>query len=69
MAKKQFSTKAIRTFFDEVVAETKKSEWPHRAELLESTAVVIMVVALLSAFVALSDTVLFAILRVVFNVG
>ena len=48
----------VRTFFREVVNELKKSSWPTKNELLESTVVVIVSVVLFSAFVGLSDTVL-----------
>ena len=49
---------AVRLFFDEVVGEMKKSSWPEKDELLDSTAVVIVSLLLLSTFVGVSDKVL-----------
>ena len=45
----------IRTLYHNVVIELKKCTWPTRAELVESTIVVIVSVILLSLFVALAD--------------
>jgi preprotein translocase subunit SecE len=45
----------VKTFWDEVVAETVKCEWPSRQSLMESTVVVIFTVVLLSVFVGISD--------------
>ena len=50
-------------FFGEVGVELKKSSWPTRSELLESTQVVILSVLALGLFVALSDYVLMYVLR------
>ena len=47
----------IRSFFEEVVAELKKSAWPTRKELIDSTIVVIITVLILGIFVALADVV------------
>ena len=52
-------------FIQEVGAELKKSAWPTRAELIESTVVVIVSVAALSVFVGLSDLVLMRLLNIV----
>jgi preprotein translocase SecE subunit len=49
---------AVKIFIGEVVTETKKSTWPERQELLESTVVVIVSFLLLSAYVGVSDKVL-----------
>ena len=49
---------AVRLFLDEVVGEMKKSTWPEKQELMESTAVVIVSLFLLSTFVGVSDKVL-----------
>ena len=54
----------LRAFFDEVIVELKKCAWPTGQELMESTAVVIVSVLLLAAFVATSDGVMMAILQV-----
>ena len=45
----------IRGFYHNVVTELKKCTWPTRAELTESTVVVIVSVIMLSLFVALAD--------------
>ena len=47
----------MRDFLTEVTAELKKSSWPTRKELVDSTAVLIVVVLLLGMFVALADLV------------
>ena len=52
-------------FINEVGIELKKSTWPTRTELQESTVVVIMSVILLGAFVGLSDLVLMRILHLI----
>ena len=56
-------TDAVRgtgRFFGEVRAELKKSSWPTRSELVESTVVIIVCVLLLGAFVGACDKVLVA---------
>ena len=45
----------IRTFYGETVSELKKTVWPTRQELRDSTIVVIVAIFLLGAFVALAD--------------
>lgn len=45
----------IQVFFNEVGVELKKSAWPTRKELVDSTIVVIIAVALLGVFVAFAD--------------
>jgi preprotein translocase subunit SecE len=47
----------IRGFFAEVVAELKKSAWPTRKELIDSTMVVIITVLVMGVFVALADVI------------
>ena len=47
----------VRDFLVEVVAELKKSSWPTRKELIDSTLVVIVTVLILGIFVALADVV------------
>jgi preprotein translocase subunit SecE len=59
------SLRRVRFFLMEVRNELKKSTWPTRNELLESTAVVILSVILFSVFVGLSDTLLVAVLRMI----
>ena len=46
-----------QTFFAEVVTELKKSAWPTRKELLDSTLVVIVTMLILGMFVAVADMV------------
>ncbi|HMP75663.1 MAG TPA: preprotein translocase subunit SecE [Kiritimatiellia bacterium] len=53
-----------RDFVGEVQVELKKCTWPTRPELLESTVVVIVAVAILGAVVSLSDVILSTLLRV-----
>jgi preprotein translocase subunit SecE len=55
----------IRTFVEEVVTETRKSDWPERRELTESTTVVIVMVLLFAAFVFVGDTVLAFFLKMI----
>jgi preprotein translocase subunit SecE len=47
----------VRDFLTEVTAELKKSSWPTRKELIDSTLVVIITVLILGIFVALADVV------------
>jgi preprotein translocase subunit SecE len=49
----------IREFCTEVVTELKKSAWPTRTELVDSTLVVLVTVIVLGVFVSTAD-VLFA---------
>ncbi len=65
MSKISDSLRRVRFFLMEVRNELKKSTWPTRNELLESTAVVILSVILFSVFVGLSDTLLVAVLRMI----
>ena len=65
MSKVTESLQNVRSFLAEVRNELKKSTWPTRNELLESTAVVILSVILFSVFVGLSDTLLVSVLRLI----
>jgi len=47
----------IRDFLTEVTAELKKSAWPTRRELTDSTIMVIVTVLILGLFVAFADLV------------
>jgi preprotein translocase subunit SecE len=47
-----------RDFFTDVVAELKKSAWPTRKELVDSSLVVIVTVLILGMFVAGADIVI-----------
>lgn len=55
----------ISNFIVEVGIELKKSAWPTRSELLESTVVVIMSVVIVAIFVGLSDLFLMRILKLI----
>ena len=59
----------MRGFVEEVVSETKKTTWPERQELLESTVVVIVLVLLLAVFVGVSDKVLVGLLKLLITPG
>ena len=57
------AVRKVRGFLGEVQTELKKSTWPDRQELVESTVVVIISVVLLSIFVGVSDTILGTLVR------
>jgi preprotein translocase subunit SecE len=50
--------RAARSFLAEVRNELRRSTWPTRSELLESTVVVIVSVILFAIFVSVCDTLL-----------
>ena len=45
----------VREFFAEVMAELKKSSWPTRKELVDSTLVVVITILVMGMFVAMAD--------------
>jgi len=47
----------IREFLTEVFVELKKSAWPTRSELVDSTLVVLVTVIILGIFVSAADVV------------
>ena len=47
----------VQEFVVEVWVELKKSSWPTRKELIDSTSVVIVTILVLGVFVALADLV------------
>jgi preprotein translocase subunit SecE len=57
---KTSSNPVVRTrdFFAEVVVELKKSAWPTRKELVDSSLVVIVTVLVLGLFVAGADIII-----------
>ena len=55
----------IGTFIGEVVAEYRKTSWPERRELMDSTLVVITFIVLLSAVVLVCDKVIQFVLKVI----
>jgi len=58
MSKIMDAVTKVRTFGQEVADEVRKSTWPQRQELIESTVVVLVSLLLLSLFVGVSDKVL-----------
>ena len=50
------SMRTVRLFLGDVRNELRKSTWPTRSELLESTVVVIISVVLFAVFVSVCDT-------------
>jgi preprotein translocase subunit SecE len=67
--KLQESVNGVKIFTSEVVGEMKKSTWPSRQELLESTIVVIVCLVLMSLFVGFCDRVLVMILQLLIPTG
>ena len=57
--------KKIVNFFREVRAEMQKVTWPTREELMGSTTVVLVTMAILSTFVGVTDFVLANLLKIV----
>ena len=55
----------VAGFINDVGLELKKSAWPTRSELQESTLVVIMSVIVLGSFVGLSDLILMRVLHLI----
>jgi preprotein translocase subunit SecE len=53
-------TERVRDFVKDVRVESAKVSWPTRTELRDSTIVVIVTVAIVSAFIGLVDRVLSA---------
>ena len=69
MSRIQKKGREFRTFFEEVFAEMKKSTWPERKELVDSTVVVIVSVLMLSVFVGISDKLLVTVLKLLIPSG
>jgi len=53
-------------FLSEVIAELRKVSWPTRTVLLQSTAVVLVVVAIVSAYLAALDAVFSRLIDAIF---
>ena len=62
-----FAMAQVRTFVNDIVSEAKKVSWPTREELRDSTAVVIVTVLLVAAFVGIVDRVLTAGVGLIFR--
>lgn len=54
-------------FLGDVAAEARKTSWPQGEELRQSTIVVIITIAMLGAFVWLSDSLLQRIIEAIYN--
>jgi preprotein translocase subunit SecE len=67
--KVQEGLQAVRGFVGETVQEGRKSNWPGRQELFESTVVVIASLVLLSLFVGVCDHLLVVLLRLMLPTG
>ena len=52
-----------RSFLDETAGELKRSSWPTRKELVDSTIIVIVSMLLLAGFVAVCDFVFVNLVR------
>ncbi len=53
----------VRTFVADVVTEIRKTSWPTRQELVESTWVVIVMVLVLGVYLSLCDKFLIELLK------
>jgi preprotein translocase subunit SecE len=69
MSKLQTAMDGVKVFATEVVNEARKTTWPERQELIESTLVVIVSVVLLSVFVGVSDKILVKLLELLISRG
>ena len=52
-------------FMGDVSAEMKKTDWPTRQELIESTVVVVSSLIMLGAFIFVCDTVLTNLVKII----
>ncbi len=69
MSKIKDTFSGIQMFFQEVAGEVKKTSWPGRSELFESTVVVIVSLVMIGVFIGVSDKILSTILRFLIPVG
>ncbi|GIK60350.1 MAG: preprotein translocase subunit SecE [Ignavibacteriota bacterium] len=56
----------IKNFFEDVVKEMKKVTWPTRAELMESTKIVIVVCLILAGFAYVIDMLISQVMQGIF---
>ena len=56
----------IKIFFEDVVKEMKKVTWPTKAELFESTKIVIVVCIILAAFTYVIDMIINQVIQGIF---
>ena len=47
--------RSIRIFYSETIGELKKASWPSLIELRDSTGVVLIAIALMGLFIAVTD--------------
>jgi len=55
----------VRQFVHDTISELHKCTWPGRKELLESTILVLIAIAVLSSFVAVVDLVIVRLLELI----
>lgn len=53
----------VREFYDETVQEVKKCTWPSRAELIETTGIVLIGLIILSSFIFVADKIMQWVIR------
>jgi preprotein translocase subunit SecE len=63
------AAKGVKGFIGEVSLEMKKSTWPTRQELMESTVVVIVSITILGLFVGATDWLMIRLLDMIHNMG
>jgi len=56
----------IKIFFEDVVKEMKKVTWPTKAELFESTKIVIVVCIILAGFTYIIDMIINQVIQGIF---
>jgi len=56
----------IKNFFEDVVKEMKKVTWPTKAELMESTKIVIVVCLILAGFAYVIDMLISQVMQGIF---
>ena len=56
-------TDSIRSFFTSTMDEMRKSSWPTRDQLFESTILVIVALAVSAAFITVVDQILFKVVK------
>jgi preprotein translocase SecE subunit len=57
----------LRTFWSEVIGETKKCEWPAKDELIQSTIVVIAFLLIVAMYVGVGDRILVVVMERAFR--
>ena len=57
-----------KQFYSETVQETKKSSWPNRPELMQTTFLIIVAVLILTAFVFVIDLIFSKCLMAIYEI-